>query len=169
MKLMTKKENIIEEHSTLGKSFKFNAKIFNGTNKFHMAFCILLGIIVIHFIGYLVIKANPVPHSVWRFPLELFLGYLIGFFTYAYATRKNTIMLHHNIMTISNNTGITDIKIEDIDNIAYDSLAILSATGVHFFSYYLYAEVKGKKIRLHKGYITNAMAEYIIQRINLGK
>lgn len=169
MNLISKKENIVEEHSTLGKSFKFNAKMFNGTNKFHMAFCILLGICFVHFMGYLVIQANPVPHTLWRFPLELFLGYLLGFFVYVYATRKNEIVLHHNIMTVENNTGKVDLKIEDINNIAYDSLAVLSATGVHFFSYYLYAEVKGKKVRLHKGYVTNAMAEYIIQKINLGE
>lgn len=164
-----KKDLIFEKPNTVGNSFTFWTKIFNGTNKFHMAFCILISILVVHFFTYLYFEMWPSVQTIWRFPLEVGIGYIIGFIVFSYLKVKNEITLHNDKLIFKNISGQHEINITDIDSIAYNTIPVLTATGIHFFSYYLYAQVKGKNIRLHKGYITESMANHLIRRINLGK
>lgn len=164
-----KKELIFETPSNIGTKLSFSTLMFNGTNKFHMAFCIVCSILIVHLLTALYLKIWPAPPSIWRFPIEVGIGYFIGFLCFVYLKFNNTITLHNDKLIFSNLTGKKEININDIDSIAYNTIPVLTSTGVQFFSYYLYAQVKGKNVKLHRGYITEDMARHLIGRINLGK
>lgn len=174
MSIFKDKSIIKEETNGFGTKFVFFSHRFDGTSPLHLFLSVTIFTLLVHFGVYLFnqyIYTNPVSNvshsNIFRFPLEIISGFWLGYGFFAKSKVKNEIDLFKNNLTFKSNFKDVELQIDNIERIGFNLLSESKPLDFNFNAFYLYAESKGKKYKLHKGYITREQADYIVNRINL--
>jgi len=174
MSMFKDKSVIKEETSGFGTKFVFFSHRFDGTSPLHLFVSVFVFTVLIHFSVYLFNQylytpavSNISHSSMFRFPLEVIFGFWLGYAFFAKSKIKNEVDLFKNNLTFKSKFKETTLQIESIERIGFNVLSESKPLDLNFNAFYLYAESKGKKYKLHKGYVTREQADYIVSRINL--
>lgn len=174
MGIFKDKDIIKEKNNGFGVKLNFFSQKFNSSSPVQFFMCVFLCTLFIHFCIYLfnhfmynTTDTNFTDTNIIRFIIEISLGFWGGYSFFSTSYTKNEIDLHKNILTFKNKYKQKKIKVNEIENIGFNAVVETKTIDFNSNSFYVFAELKGKKYKLHKGYITKKQAEHIINRINL--